>query len=159
MDGAAANGHLHLVKWLHKNRMEACTTAAMDNAHNTNRQEDSTPAAAINATTSGDHERLLFLKAVECEGFPKPESWIKIEGDAESIDIFLWPCANYSASVDLSLTRYTFQHDELRALPTAVLETSVSVDLLARSLESARKFWDPRYFAANFDSCELEYQR
>ncbi|KAK1928739.1 hypothetical protein P3T76_015842 [Phytophthora citrophthora] len=29
MDGAATNGHLEMVKWLNENRTEGCTTAAM----------------------------------------------------------------------------------------------------------------------------------
>ncbi len=32
MDWGATNGHLHVVKWLHKNREEGCTTIAMDYA-------------------------------------------------------------------------------------------------------------------------------
>ncbi|CAM9826875.1 unnamed protein product [Laminaria digitata] len=30
MNGAAYNGHLEVVKWLHENRTEGCTTSAMD---------------------------------------------------------------------------------------------------------------------------------
>jgi len=30
MDGAAWNGHLETVKWLHANRTEGCTKSAMD---------------------------------------------------------------------------------------------------------------------------------
>ena len=29
MDGSAAYGHLEMVKWLHQNRTEGCTTIAM----------------------------------------------------------------------------------------------------------------------------------
>lgn len=32
MDGAAANGHLEVVRWLHNNRLEGCTTKAMEGA-------------------------------------------------------------------------------------------------------------------------------
>ncbi|RLN88536.1 hypothetical protein BBJ28_00018182 [Nothophytophthora sp. Chile5] len=32
MGGAAANGHLEVVQWLHTNRFEGCTTRAMDDA-------------------------------------------------------------------------------------------------------------------------------
>ncbi len=32
MDRAAANGHLEVVRWLHANRTEGCTTSAMDDA-------------------------------------------------------------------------------------------------------------------------------
>ena len=32
MDGAAANGHIDIIKWLHENRSEGCTTDAMDYA-------------------------------------------------------------------------------------------------------------------------------
>lgn len=32
MNRAAAHGHLEVVKWLHANRDEGCTTAAMDGA-------------------------------------------------------------------------------------------------------------------------------
>jgi hypothetical protein len=30
MDWAAENGHLHIIKWLHDNRIEGCTTLAMN---------------------------------------------------------------------------------------------------------------------------------
>ena len=32
IDGAATNGHLDVVKWLHANRPEVCTIAAMNSA-------------------------------------------------------------------------------------------------------------------------------
>ncbi|GMF25281.1 unnamed protein product [Phytophthora lilii] len=32
MDQAAKNGHLDVVQWLHDNRSEGCTVAAMDEA-------------------------------------------------------------------------------------------------------------------------------
>ncbi|GMF15081.1 unnamed protein product [Phytophthora lilii] len=32
MKCAAANGHLNVVEWLHRNRTEKCTTKAMDEA-------------------------------------------------------------------------------------------------------------------------------
>ncbi|KAL3657638.1 hypothetical protein V7S43_017443 [Phytophthora oleae] len=32
MDGAAANGHLHVVKWLHEHTSGGCTSNAMDGA-------------------------------------------------------------------------------------------------------------------------------
>ncbi|KAG6942496.1 hypothetical protein JG687_00019031 [Phytophthora cactorum] len=32
MDGAAQNGHVDVVEWLHTNRNEGCTTSAMDEA-------------------------------------------------------------------------------------------------------------------------------
>ncbi|KAE8990066.1 hypothetical protein PR003_g24627 [Phytophthora rubi] len=32
MDGAAANGHMDVVQWLHHNRNEGCTMDAMDSA-------------------------------------------------------------------------------------------------------------------------------
>ena len=32
MKWASKNGHLHVVQWLHSNRTEGCTTCAMDGA-------------------------------------------------------------------------------------------------------------------------------
>lgn len=39
MDNAAANGHLEIIKYLHENRYEGCTTAAIDNAASNNHLE------------------------------------------------------------------------------------------------------------------------
>jgi ankyrin repeat protein len=62
MDFAAGNGHLNVVKWLHKNRKEGCTTTAMDlamlNEHidivmwlNENRKEDSSNFKILHCQT------------------------------------------------------------------------------------------------------------
>ena len=69
MDQAAANGHLEVVKWLHENRKEGCTTKAMDEAvaygHlevikwlHENRSEGCT-AEAINIATRNCHLELI----------------------------------------------------------------------------------------------------
>ncbi|KAG1703744.1 hypothetical protein DVH05_006759 [Phytophthora capsici] len=74
MDSAAENGHLHVVKWLHENRDEGCTTKAMTcaarNGHlkvvrwlQLNRSEGFT-ADAIELVVVREHfEALLFLRA------------------------------------------------------------------------------------------------
>lgn len=63
MDGAASNGKLSSVKWLHSHRVEGCTTAAMDRAASRgrldivkwlheNRTEGSTTAAMDGAVAN-----------------------------------------------------------------------------------------------------------
>ena len=39
MDGAATNGHLEVVEWLHANRYEGCTAEAIDRAAENNQIE------------------------------------------------------------------------------------------------------------------------
>jgi hypothetical protein len=39
MDGAAENGHLEVIKWLHQNRHEGCTIKSMENATENDHQE------------------------------------------------------------------------------------------------------------------------
>jgi hypothetical protein len=51
MDNAAKSGHLEVVKWLHENRSEGCTTDAMDSA-----------------ADSENFEMLTFLQANRSEG-------------------------------------------------------------------------------------------
>ncbi|ETI50794.1 hypothetical protein F443_05726 [Phytophthora nicotianae P1569] len=79
MDGAAMNGHLNVVKWLHKNREEGCTTSAMDlaaqNGHfnvvswlHCNRGEGCTPAAIDGAASNGFLLVVSWLKEHRSEG-------------------------------------------------------------------------------------------
>ncbi|KAE9103941.1 hypothetical protein PF007_g14218 [Phytophthora fragariae] len=69
IDGAAAHGHLDIVRWLHENRTEGCSTAAMDlasrNGHlemvqwlHHNRSERCT-TEAMDGTASGGHLDVL----------------------------------------------------------------------------------------------------
>ncbi|KAJ8520437.1 hypothetical protein ON010_g17947 [Phytophthora cinnamomi] len=79
MDGAAAGGHLVVVRWLHENRTEGCTTAAMDLAaengnlevvqwlHN-NRSEGCTTDAMDNAARGGHLDVIKWLHAHRSEG-------------------------------------------------------------------------------------------
>ncbi|KAG7380732.1 hypothetical protein PHYPSEUDO_006822 [Phytophthora pseudosyringae] len=79
LDGAASNGHLSVVKWLHKNRAEGCTTAAMDeaatNGHfstvlwlHCNRGEGCTTAAVNGAAGNGFLLVVDWLKQNRSEG-------------------------------------------------------------------------------------------
>ncbi|KAE9022766.1 hypothetical protein PR001_g13069, partial [Phytophthora rubi] len=79
MDGAAMNGHLNVVKWLHKNRPEGCTTSAMDeaarNGHfsvvlwlHCNRKEGCTTAAIDGAANGGHHQVVEWLHQTRSEG-------------------------------------------------------------------------------------------
>lgn len=72
MDGAAANGYLHVVQWLHHNRTEGCTTNAMDiaaqNGHlnvvqwlHANRTEGCTTNTVDFAATNGWLEVVEWL--------------------------------------------------------------------------------------------------
>ncbi|KAG3221348.1 hypothetical protein PC129_g7906 [Phytophthora cactorum] len=57
MDGAAANGHFHVVEWLHRNRSEGCTKSATDGA------------------IRNDHTYLGHLDAVKWLHRNRPEGW------------------------------------------------------------------------------------
>ncbi|GMF44317.1 unnamed protein product [Phytophthora fragariaefolia] len=79
MDGAAAGGHLNVVRWLHENRPEGCTTAAMNMAaanghlemvvwlHN-NRSEGCTTDAIDAAARGGHLDVIKWLHAHRSEG-------------------------------------------------------------------------------------------
>lgn len=79
MDLAAANGHLHVVQWLHENRSEGCTTAAMDGAAEAghlevvewlheNRSEGCTTAAMDGAAEAGHLLVVQWLDEYRREG-------------------------------------------------------------------------------------------
>ncbi|GMF23884.1 unnamed protein product [Phytophthora fragariaefolia] len=79
MDGAAMNGHLSVVKWLHKNRTEGCTASAMDeaarNGHfnvvlwlHCNRKEGCTTAAIDGAASNGYLTIVEWLHKARSEG-------------------------------------------------------------------------------------------
>ncbi|ETI33260.1 hypothetical protein F441_19917 [Phytophthora nicotianae CJ01A1] len=80
MDEAAANGHLQVVKWLHENRGDGCTTQAMDcaaaNGHldtiqwlHSNRTEGCSKDAPIWAAEVG-HFEVKWLLMNRSEGNP-----------------------------------------------------------------------------------------
>ncbi|TMW61218.1 hypothetical protein Poli38472_013681 [Pythium oligandrum] len=79
MDGAAANGHLEMVKYLHSGRKEGCTTAAMNeaagNGHlsvveflHTHRNEGCTVRAMNSAAGNGHLDVVKFLHENREEG-------------------------------------------------------------------------------------------
>ncbi|KAE9032428.1 hypothetical protein PR003_g4817 [Phytophthora rubi] len=79
MNGAAANGHLNVVRWLHENRMEGCTVSAMDlaatNGHlavvqwlHNNRNEGCTTDAIDDAARGGHLDVIKWLHAHRTEG-------------------------------------------------------------------------------------------
>ncbi|KAK1943499.1 putative ankyrin repeat protein [Phytophthora citrophthora] len=79
MDGAAANGHLDVVQWLHDNCSVGCTTAAMDlaslNGHletvkwlHANRKEGCTTDAMDGAAASGHLHVVKWLHEHTSEG-------------------------------------------------------------------------------------------
>ncbi|KAE9045228.1 hypothetical protein PR003_g6219 [Phytophthora rubi] len=79
MDGAAANGHLEVVRYLHTQRTEGCTAAAMDgaarNGHldvvqflHSERSEGCTVAAMDGAARNGHVETVKFLHTQRTEG-------------------------------------------------------------------------------------------
>ncbi|ETL30661.1 hypothetical protein L916_16405 [Phytophthora nicotianae] len=80
MDGAAQNGHLSVVQYLHHNRAEGCTTAAMDQAAahgyldvvkwlHQYRTEDCTRAAMDGAALPGHLEVVQWLHENRAEGY------------------------------------------------------------------------------------------
>ncbi|KAE9274379.1 hypothetical protein PR003_g29627, partial [Phytophthora rubi] len=79
MDGAAANGHFEVVRWLHENRTEGCTTDAMDcaarNGHlelvqylHEHRKEGCTLNAMDGAASNGHLEVVKWLHGHRSEG-------------------------------------------------------------------------------------------
>jgi len=73
LDWVASYGHLEIVKWLHENRTEGCTTYAMDwaayNGHletvkwlHENRTEGCTKYAINNATNNGHLEIVKYIR-------------------------------------------------------------------------------------------------
>ncbi|ETL99880.1 hypothetical protein L917_03348 [Phytophthora nicotianae] len=79
MDGAAANGHLEIVRYLHERRTEGCTVAAMDGAArngfmevvqflHTQRTEGCTVAALDGAARNGHLDMVKFLHDNRTEG-------------------------------------------------------------------------------------------
>lgn len=79
MDGAAANGHLDVVQWLHENRQEGCSIRAMNHAalnghlevvkwlHEV-RRGSCTNSAMDNAAKNGHLEMVKFLHFNRKEG-------------------------------------------------------------------------------------------
>ncbi|RLN95848.1 hypothetical protein BBJ28_00020424 [Nothophytophthora sp. Chile5] len=78
MDGAAANGHLEVVQWLHVHRSEGCTTVAMNKAAagghlpvvqwlHANRSEGCTTLAMDDAAANGHIEVAQWLHANRSE--------------------------------------------------------------------------------------------
>ena len=79
MDEAAENGHLNIVKWLHENRTEGCSTKAIDDAAGNgfldvvkwlheNRTEGCTTSAIDLAAISGHFDIVKFLHENRTEG-------------------------------------------------------------------------------------------
>ncbi|CAH0491106.1 unnamed protein product [Peronospora farinosa] len=79
MDGAATNGHLEIVQYLHRHRTEGCTVAAMNgaaqNGHmevvqflHTQRTEGCTVAAMDGAARNGHLDMVMFLHTYRGEG-------------------------------------------------------------------------------------------
>lgn len=80
MDNAAADGYLHIVKWLHTNRSEGCTTKAMDKAAasgrldmvkwlHANRSEGCTTGAMDRAAYNEHFHIVEWLHQNRSEGF------------------------------------------------------------------------------------------
>ncbi|TYZ67687.1 hypothetical protein PybrP1_006083, partial [[Pythium] brassicae (nom. inval.)] len=83
MNWAARHDHLEVVQWLHENRAEGCTTDAMD-------------------VEDANFEKLLFLKEnnldVEAEMF-SPDTFQNCEFENCNFEIFEWLRANYSEEI------------------------------------------------------------
>ncbi|TYZ68282.1 hypothetical protein PybrP1_000695 [[Pythium] brassicae (nom. inval.)] len=111
MNNAARNNHLHIVKWLHENRSEGCTTAAMDAAASLemvawlheNRSEGCTTLAMDNAARNGDLETLIFLHAHYTAGCT-----VEAASDAyfgEHVDVFKWLVAHFPDELKADVVR------------------------------------------------------
>ncbi|KAF1791924.1 Ankyrin repeat-containing domain [Phytophthora cactorum] len=86
MNGAAKNGHLAVVEWLHTNRTEGCTASAMDEAAQNqfwdvvdwldqNRSEGGTAAIMAACASQGDIEGVYW-----CHYIGPPYDATAIEG-------------------------------------------------------------------------------
>jgi len=97
MDYAASNGHIEIVKWLHENRKEGCTTFAMDiaaqNGHlemvkwlHENRKEGCSIFAMDSAADKGHLEIVKWLDENRKEGCTKlAMDWAACNGHLEVI--------------------------------------------------------------------------
>lgn len=80
MDGAAGNGHLAVVKWLHENRAEGCT-----------------PAAAVNAISQGHIEVVMFIKTHRPDAFLFEEN---VSVPYPCLELAQWLVANYADEIN-----------------------------------------------------------
>lgn len=92
MDNAARSGHLEMVKWLHENRSEGCSTRAMDGAASSghlevvewlhqNRTEGGSRAAIDRAAYNGHLEVVKWLTQ-NCGSAPFAQCTTKVMDDA-----------------------------------------------------------------------------
>lgn len=104
MNAASAFNRLDLVKGLHENRTEGCSTLAMDRTRSLemvewlheNRNEGCTASAMDNALAHGDFELTLWLNTHRSESCTSAgvEKVIRNE-------LFQWLCKTYPDKVDL----------------------------------------------------------
>ncbi|KAI8925251.1 hypothetical protein BC831DRAFT_462006 [Entophlyctis helioformis] len=96
MDHAAENGHLHVVKWLHANRTEGCTTNAMDWA-----------------ARSGHLHVVKWLLAHRTEGFTY-EALIESKTDNIATTLIKSLTLEQRASMADAITRYRVGYNQMR---------------------------------------------
>ncbi|TDH71329.1 uncharacterized protein CCR75_001930 [Bremia lactucae] len=100
MNLAAKNGHNDMVKWLHLNRREGCTTEAMESQPNTDTLKLSNGCKRI-ARREPERGLVLFLNAHRTECFESKRCFnIKL-----SLDVTQWMITNYSDN----LRNYEFE--------------------------------------------------
>lgn len=72
MNEAAANGHLHVVRWLHENRAEGCT------------------AYAVREAAANVHRAVLDSLAVACPQFKCETAAAASTADNERFEVIAW---------------------------------------------------------------------
>ncbi|KAI8929871.1 hypothetical protein BC831DRAFT_441366 [Entophlyctis helioformis] len=96
MNRAAGKGHLHVVKWLHANRTEGCTTNAMDGA-----------------AANGHLHVVTWLLAHRTEGFTY-EALIESKTDSIATTLIKSLTPEQRASMADAITRYRVGYNQMR---------------------------------------------
>ena len=121
MDEAAECGHLHIVKWLHENRTEGCTTKAMDEAAShgfndivkflhENRREGCTEEAMDHACYRGDLDLLIYLHQA---GYNCSYMAMDYAAAVGRLDIIQWLFANRDEGCSTKAMKYAAEGSHL----------------------------------------------
>lgn len=119
MDEAAKNDHLEIVKWLHENRTEGCTTKAMDGGSSLemvqwlheNRSEGCTASAMDNTVKTGAFWAMHYLHTHRSEGCTSAAADYAVK--FRQTVAFKWLCDTYPDKVDIETIKKNASTDDL----------------------------------------------